>query len=270
VTFHGRFDNGRLSEVYADLDALVVPSLWYENSPITIHEAFLTGTPVLASDRGGMAEFVRDGVDGLLFELGSAADLADKMAMMVEDAELRERLATAEWIPIKTIVENGEETEARYRSLCTVERDVGEATQGPAMIRGALDTAARRGACEQQAADMLLMRPGAEADWDLEGVPAGEYTLTVRMEYFAPEDAIVLAGEVVVDGVRAAEMAPTRSEGRTEAREQSLILRVEHGAKFLSLRASTEGAGDVYLRLSRLSLTRTEDAGQSSRGEEKC
>jgi hypothetical protein len=117
---------------------------------------------------------------------------------------------------------------------------------------------------------MLLMRPGAEADWDLEGVPAGEYTLTVRMEYFAPEDAIVLAGEVVVDGVRAAEMAPTRSEGRTEAREQSLILRVEHGAKFLSLRASTEGAGDVYLRLSRLSLTRTEDAGQSSRGEEKC
>ncbi len=270
VTFHGRFDNGRLSEVYADLDALVVPSLWYENSPITIHEAFLTGTPVLASDRGGMAEFVRDGVDGLLFELGSAADLADKMAMMVEDAELRERLATAEWIPIKTIVENGEETEARYRSLCTVERDVGEATQGPAMIRGALDTAARRGACEQQAADMLLMRPGAEADWDLEGVPAGEYTLTVRMEYFAPEDAIVLAGEVVVDGVKAAEMAPTRSEGRTEAREQSLILRVEHGAKFLSLRASTEGAGDVYLRLSRLSLTRTEDAGQSSRGEEKC
>ena len=95
VTFHGRFDNGRLSEVYAGLDALVVPSLWYENSPITIHEAFLTGTPVLASDRGGMAEFVRDGVDGLLFRLGSAADLADKMALMVEDAALRERLATA-------------------------------------------------------------------------------------------------------------------------------------------------------------------------------
>jgi len=192
------------------------------------------------------------------------------MAMMVEDAELRERLASAEWIPIKTIVENGEETEARYRSLCTVERAVGEGAGGPAMIRGALETAARRGACEQQAADMLLMRPGAAADWELEGVPAGEYTLTLDMEYFAPEDAIVLAGDVLVDGGKAGEIPPTRSEGRTEARQQSLNLRLEHGAKFLSLRASIEGPGDVYLRLSRLTLTRKKETGTSSRGDEKC
>jgi len=217
-----------------------------------------------------MAEFVRDGVDGLLFELGSAADLADKMAMLVEDAELRERLASAEWIPIKTIAQNGEETEARYRSLCTVERAAGVDPEGPALIRGALETAARRGACEQQAADMLLMRPGASADWDLQGVPAGEYTLALAMEYFAPEGAIVLAGEVLVDGDRCAVIPPSRSEGRTEAREQTLNLRLEHGAKFLSLRASTEGPGDVYLRLSRLTLTRTEETGASSRGEERC
>src|SRR6185436_19410970 len=63
VQFHGRFDNSRLSEVYAEIDVLLVPSVWWENSPITIHEAFLTRTPVVASGIGGMAEFVRDGID---------------------------------------------------------------------------------------------------------------------------------------------------------------------------------------------------------------
>ncbi|MEZ6020869.1 MAG: glycosyltransferase [Planctomycetota bacterium] len=70
VTFHGRFDNSRLAEVYAQIDVLIVPSLWFENSPITIHEAHLTRTPVLASNIGGMAEYVRDGIDGLHFQVG--------------------------------------------------------------------------------------------------------------------------------------------------------------------------------------------------------
>ncbi|MEM7517250.1 MAG: glycosyltransferase family 4 protein, partial [Planctomycetota bacterium] len=78
VEFAGRFDNARLSEVYAEIDVLIVPSIWYENSPVTIHEAWLTGTPVLCSDIGGMEEYVSDGVDGLHFETGSAEDLAAK------------------------------------------------------------------------------------------------------------------------------------------------------------------------------------------------
>lgn len=270
VTFHGRFDNGRLSEVYADLDALVVPSLWYENSPITIHEAFLTGTPVLASDRGGMAEFVRHGVDGLLFELGSASDLADKMASLVEDAELRERLAGADWIPIKTIVENGEETEARYRSLCTIERAAAGDLAGPVLSRAALETTARHGACEQQGAALLLMRPGAAADWSIDGLPAGDYVLTLGLEYLAPEASIVLGGEVLVDGVARARIADSSSEGRTETREQLVHLTLEHGAKFLSLRASAGGAADVYLRLSGLSLSPKSGSQEGPRGEESC
>ncbi len=270
VTFHGRFDNGRLSEVYADLDALVVPSLWYENSPITIHEAFLTGTPVLASDRGGMAEFVRDGVDGLLFELGSASDLADKMAALVEDAELRARLAGADWIPIKTIVENGEETEARYRSLCTIERAACGEDEGPVLSRSALETAARHGACEEQGADLLLMRPGASADWSIEGLPAGEYVLTLGVEYLAPETSLVLGGEVLVDGAVRARIMDSTSEGRTERRDQTIDLTLEHATKFLSLRASAEGGRGVYLRLSGLSLSPTRGAQESPRGEQSC
>ncbi|MDG1050212.1 MAG: glycosyltransferase family 4 protein, partial [Planctomycetota bacterium] len=264
VTFHGRFDNGRLSEVYADLDALVVPSLWYENSPITIHEAYLTGTPVLASDRGGMAEFVRDGVDGLLFELGSAADLADKMASMVEDAALRERLASADWIPIKTIVQNGEETEARYRSLCTIERVAVEAQAGPVLRRGALETAARQGGCEQQGADMLLLRPGASADWALDGLPAGSYRLTLSLEFLAGEGDIVLGGAVLGDGVVPVRIPETSSSGGAETREVTLDLKLEHEAKNLKLEASAGASGPVYLRLRSLSLTPVEKCAQAT------
>jgi glycosyltransferase involved in cell wall biosynthesis len=60
--------------------ALVLPSIWYENFPRTIVEAFACGLPVIASRLGAMAELVRDGETGLLFEPGNAQDLADKMA----------------------------------------------------------------------------------------------------------------------------------------------------------------------------------------------
>jgi glycosyltransferase involved in cell wall biosynthesis len=59
---------------------LVVPSIWYENFPRTIVEAFACGLPVIASRLGAMAEIVRDGATGLLFEAGNADDLAQKMA----------------------------------------------------------------------------------------------------------------------------------------------------------------------------------------------
>ncbi len=56
--------------------ALVLPSLWYENFPRTLVEAFGAGLPVIASRIGALAELVEDGVTGLLFEPGDAGDLA--------------------------------------------------------------------------------------------------------------------------------------------------------------------------------------------------
>lgn len=60
--------------------ALVLPSIWYENFPRTIVEAFACGLPVIASRIGALADIVRDGETGLLFEPGNPHDLADKMA----------------------------------------------------------------------------------------------------------------------------------------------------------------------------------------------
>lgn len=54
---------------------LVDPSVWYENSPLVIQEAFLAGIPVITTDLGGMKELVKDGKDGFLFELGDVASL---------------------------------------------------------------------------------------------------------------------------------------------------------------------------------------------------
>lgn len=58
---------------------LVVPSIWYENFPRTIVEAYSSGVPVIASRLGALAEIVIDGETGLLFEPGSSQDLGEKM-----------------------------------------------------------------------------------------------------------------------------------------------------------------------------------------------
>jgi glycosyltransferase involved in cell wall biosynthesis len=60
--------------------ALLVPSIWYENFPRTVVEAFACGTPVIASRIGALATLVDDGRTGLLFNPGDATDLAAKMA----------------------------------------------------------------------------------------------------------------------------------------------------------------------------------------------
>jgi glycosyltransferase involved in cell wall biosynthesis len=59
--------------------ALIFPSLWYEGLPLTMIEAFSTGTPVIASNHGAMQELINDGVNGLLFEPGRERDLARRI-----------------------------------------------------------------------------------------------------------------------------------------------------------------------------------------------
>ncbi len=68
--------------VYAQMalaSALVLPSIWYENFPRTLVEAFACGLPVIASRLGALTTLVRDGQTGLLFEAGDAADLQRKL-----------------------------------------------------------------------------------------------------------------------------------------------------------------------------------------------
>jgi glycosyltransferase involved in cell wall biosynthesis len=76
VTFRGPYAHAELPKLMADLHWVLVPSIWWENSPLVIQEAFFHRRPVICSDVGGMAEKVRDGVDGMHFRAGDAHGLA--------------------------------------------------------------------------------------------------------------------------------------------------------------------------------------------------
>jgi glycosyltransferase involved in cell wall biosynthesis len=121
VVFHGAYGNDQVRNVLASLDVIVVPSIWYENSPLTIHEAFIAGLPVITSDVGGMAELVGDGVNGIHFRTGDVADLRQKLLYVVQHPEILDRLRRG--IPkVLSMEEHAEDILVRYRKLMQARR----------------------------------------------------------------------------------------------------------------------------------------------------
>ncbi|MBI2841640.1 MAG: glycosyltransferase [Acidobacteria bacterium] len=116
VRFMGKVENTAVADAFAELDVLVVPSIWWENSPLTIHEAFMAHLPVVAAAIGGLPELVRPGTNGLLFTPGSAVDLAEKLMTLRDNPDLVHHLRNRV-NPVKTIEENACELEQLYRSL---------------------------------------------------------------------------------------------------------------------------------------------------------
>jgi glycosyltransferase involved in cell wall biosynthesis len=92
VTVAGSYNRARLAKLMARVDWVVVPSIWWENSPLVIQEAFLHGRPVICSDIGGMAEKVDDEVNGLHFRRADPDHLAQVMARAAGTPGLWERL----------------------------------------------------------------------------------------------------------------------------------------------------------------------------------
>jgi len=93
VQFLGKRDNWEVRRLHAELDVLVVPSVWPENSPVTIYESLAAGTVVVASRSGGIPELVEDGVNGVLFEPGRADQLAAILDELVENPALTDRIS---------------------------------------------------------------------------------------------------------------------------------------------------------------------------------
>jgi glycosyltransferase involved in cell wall biosynthesis len=125
VRFHGGFGRDRLAETYASIDVLVVPSLWPENSPLVIHEAFMHGAAVVAARMGGIPELVRDGVNGFLYDALRADALGDWLQRFIDDPRLAPRLA-ASAPPVKRMEEDAREWEDRYESVMGSPRRVAE------------------------------------------------------------------------------------------------------------------------------------------------
>ncbi len=79
-------------EVFDQVDAIVVPSIWVENAPLVIQEAQQARVPVITANAGGMAELVQHGVNGLLFEFRDPASLAAQMQRIADEPGLADRL----------------------------------------------------------------------------------------------------------------------------------------------------------------------------------
>src|SRR5439155_9349363 len=113
VRARGAIAHDQVPHALASIDVLVVPSIWPENSPLVIQEAFLAGVPVIASRIGGIPEVVRDGRNGLLFRAGDAADLARSLTRLLDEPGLLDTLRTG-IPPVRTIDEDVSQARAMY------------------------------------------------------------------------------------------------------------------------------------------------------------
>lgn len=92
VHFHGAYEAHEMPAILSSIDWAIVPSTWWENSPMVIQEALNNQVPLIVSNIGGMAEKVEHGVNGLHFRNASAFDLAEKMTLCVTNPKLKNTL----------------------------------------------------------------------------------------------------------------------------------------------------------------------------------
>ncbi len=91
-----------MGEVFNRVDCIVVPSVWVENSPLVIHEALQARVPVITGNVGGMAELVRNEVNGLLFEHRQVDSLAEQMGRLEADPAWARRLGRRGYLGAET------------------------------------------------------------------------------------------------------------------------------------------------------------------------
>jgi glycosyltransferase involved in cell wall biosynthesis len=92
VRFHGRYEHDDVGRILAALDVLVVPSVWWENCPLTVREGALAGLPVVVSEHGSLREAVDEGL-ALGFRPGDPDDLARVLSRLIDEPELRETMS---------------------------------------------------------------------------------------------------------------------------------------------------------------------------------
>jgi glycosyltransferase involved in cell wall biosynthesis len=133
VNFAGSFPNNRMPAELGKIDLLAVPSTWYENTPLVIYSAFAAGIPVVASNLGGMAEVVRHGENGLLFEPGDPEDLARQLRRFIEEPGLLEALGEGAG-EVRPVEDSVDEMLALYERLREEKSERGRRTSTAAPL----------------------------------------------------------------------------------------------------------------------------------------
>jgi len=116
IRFMGGFENKDAAKIFSGIDVLIVPSIWQENSPLVIQEAFLAKVLVIASNIGGIPELIKDGSNGLLFHTADADDLYKKMEYMIHNPHTINKFkkSTSE---VKNVEDDARETADMYGKL---------------------------------------------------------------------------------------------------------------------------------------------------------
>jgi glycosyltransferase involved in cell wall biosynthesis len=112
----GTFPNAELGGIFENIDVLVVPSRWYENTPLVIQSALATKTPVVATNLGGMSELIKHETNGLLFDLNDYESLHIQLKRLVDDRQLLRRF-TENIPPERTIEAMIDDIEAVYEKV---------------------------------------------------------------------------------------------------------------------------------------------------------
>ncbi|VAW65690.1 STRUCTURAL ELEMENTS; Cell Exterior; surface polysaccharides/antigens [hydrothermal vent metagenome] len=109
IEFLGFCSGDKLWTLIREARAIVLPSQWYENAPISILEAYASGKPVIGADIGGIPEMLKEGETGFLFESGNTQDLTEKLKLISN-------------IPTKEIINMGKLARDYVSSTFTSER----------------------------------------------------------------------------------------------------------------------------------------------------
>jgi glycosyltransferase involved in cell wall biosynthesis len=113
VVFEGGFAPDQVADVFSRIDVLVVPSLWLENSPLVVHEAFLAGVPVVASRRGGLPGLLGESQQHLTYRADSAEQLAAILQSLIDHPSQRAAAAAA-LPPVRSIERDASDWDGRY------------------------------------------------------------------------------------------------------------------------------------------------------------
>ncbi len=116
IRWNGPYTGSKMWDILAQLDVVVVPSRWHENSPNVILEAHKMGIPVVATNLGGMAELVEHEKDGLVFNINDANDLRRQLERLIHEPGLIDSLRAR--IPfVKSIDDEMREIMEQYELL---------------------------------------------------------------------------------------------------------------------------------------------------------
>lgn len=88
VRLHGPYEPEEMGSLLGEVDWMVMGSIWWENSPLVIQEAYKFGRPIIAPDIGGMAEKVKPGLGGLNYRARDSVSLASVLQRIVDEPDL--------------------------------------------------------------------------------------------------------------------------------------------------------------------------------------